>query len=61
MPRPRTSPDGEARTEHITVNVTPAELAEIDKRRGTRKRGAYLRDLVFPTTRAGVRSAKEEK
>lgn len=61
MPRPRTSDDGDLRIERISVNVTAAELAEIDKRRGTRKRGAYLRDLVFPTTRAGVRSAKEEK
>ena len=53
MPRPRTSDDGDLRIERISVNVTAAELAEIDKRRGTRKRGAHLRDLVFPTTRAG--------
>ena len=61
MPRPRTSDDGDLRIERISVNVTPAELVEIDKRRGTRKRGAYLRDLVLSETRAGVRSAKEEK
>lgn len=40
-----------ARLSRITVNVTPAELVEIDRARGQKKRGAFVRDAALNAIR----------
>lgn len=45
--RPRTSPDGEARTRYATVKASPEEAAELDRRRGETPRGRFLRDAAL--------------
>ena len=45
--RPRTSPDGEARTHYATVRASPEEAAEMDRRRGAVPRGRFLRDAAL--------------
>lgn len=45
-------PDGpQARTETVTVRLTPAGIAELDRQRGTRTRSGHLRHLLAKESR----------